>query len=326
MKYWAKLIVIIILSFSSSAKAEFEWITYTLDNDLFLGNDSGYTNGLYIALYDTKEKDSLPKPSWMLKPLEWTISKEGSLASINSYTIGQSMFTPEDITIANPGADDLPYSGLLFLNNSYLVVNDTFADKIGTTLGIVGPSSFAEDAQKLVHKAIGADDPLGWDTQLEDELVFQFERSRAWRTWVSDNERWDLVTSAELSLGTLSSSVATGLMIRYGSGLKGSYASNLFIKTRTTNPLSFDGHWNVYIGINAGYQFNMIFLDGNTFRNGRSIDYKQESIGTTLGFSYSWNEYSFAFALNDLNILSEESEEQLEGLTQYGTLTFAVKF
>lgn len=321
-----KLFVFLILLFPILVQADFDWISYTIDNDLFLGNDSGYTNGIYVSLYDLEEEGERPIPSWMLQPLLWSLPAEQSPGAVNSFTFGQTIITPEDITIEVPSEEDLPYAGLLFVNNTYLSINKQYADKTSTTIGVVGSLSLAEQSQNLVHALTGSDEAKGWDTQLENELVFQFSRARAWRSWASESEQWDLITASEFSIGTISSSVDAGMILRYGKNLIGSYAIPLLDSTRTTNPVAINGDWYIYSGIKIGYLFNQIFTDGNSFRDSRSIDYDHEFISLIFGLAYSWNDYSLAFALNDSNIISDQSEEQLKDLTQYGTLTFSVKF
>ena len=35
-----------------------------------------------------------------------------------AWTLGQEIFTPDDITLINPPADDQPYAGVLFLDST----------------------------------------------------------------------------------------------------------------------------------------------------------------------------------------------------------------
>ncbi len=77
-------------------------------------------------------------------------------------------------------------------------------------------------------------------------------------------------------------------------------------------------------GAKFGYTFNQIFTDGNKFRDAASIDYNRESLGLGLGFAWSWQNYSLTFAINERNILqSSDTDEALEDLTQFGTLTYS---
>ena len=322
---WKTVFLSVFVSFSSLASAEVDWVSVTLDNDLFVDSDNGYTNGLYVSLYDVgRHSNQLPSHDFWVSPLMWSMPQETIKGSINAYMIGQTMSTPSDISIADPIENELPYSALLSLTNSYMTVSPDHADRVSTTIGIVGPAALGEEAQKLVHGIIGADEPQGWDTQLHNELVFQFSRARTWRSWVSGSGNYDLLTNADLSLGTIKSSLDTGMTVRYGKDLINSYATTLFSNSRISNPVTVEGGWFVYAGVKAGYIFNQIFTDGNTYRDSRSIDYDHEYVGLTAGFSYGWENVSLTFAINDANIIQNgDKAEALDNLTQYGTLTFA---
>ncbi len=317
-----KYILVFFLFFPSVSKAEFDWISFTYDNDFFLGDDSGYTNGLFFSLYELENSDKKIEPSWMLSPLKWSIESESALSKINSYTVGQVIITPDDITQKVPPSNSTPYAGMLFLNDTYISSNKKYADAIRVTLGVVGPISGAEHVQKEIHRIVGANDPKGWDTQLNNELVFQFSRARAWRSWVSENQRFDIVNMLDVSLGTISSSVSASSMIRYGKNLEKSYETILYAQKRTSNPVSVKKeHWNVFASIYTKYLFNSIFLDGNTFEKSRSVDYDPKHLGMALGFSYSWNNYIVSLAINNFN----QGDKERKNLDRFGTFTIAIK-
>ncbi len=323
------LIVLIILSainFSSSA-AEYDWVSTTLDNDLFVGTDNGYTNGIYVSLFETGQKAGVkPDNDWLVNPLIWSMPEVKGRSVINSYMFGQTMITPSDINIVDPDQNEIPYSALLAVNNSYVTYDSSVADLVSTTVGIVGPLALGEETQSLIHRIIGSDDPQGWDTQLENELVFQFSRARLWRTWVSENKKFDLLVKAETNLGTISSDINAGATFRYGKGLDDSYVTSIYSSSRVINPSAINRGWYVFSRISSGYTFNQIYTDGNTFRNSRSIDYEKEFVELSLGFTYSWEKYSISFSVTDANILQSGVEkETLQNLTQYGSLTFAWK-
>jgi hypothetical protein len=325
MKGIFTLVSLFFILFSINLKAETDWVTVTIDNDLFVGNDSGYTNGIYLSFFDVGDsKNEIPKHDFWVAPLMWSMPKNGTLGAVNSYMLGQTMSTPSDITVVIPDENELPYSALLALTNSYITVTPTYADRVSTSIGIVGPLALGEESQKLVHKIIGSDEPQGWDTQLENELVFQLSRGRTWRSWVSDSDNMDFLTSADLSVGTIQSSISAGITIRYGKDLINSYATTLLNNSRTSNPSAIKGAWYIYGGLQTGYVFNQIFTDGNTFRDSRSIDYDKQFVGLTFGIAYSWENTSFTFAINDSNIIQSGKEQKtLEDLTQYGTITLA---
>ena len=323
MSYIKKLILIFYLLFPMLAQAEFDWVSFTLDNDFFLNYDNGYTNGFFISLYSLQKEKKKPSPSLILKPLIWSMPKGECFLNVNSYTLGQVIITPEDLTLKKQNNNEAAYAGLVFLNNSYLSVSSDYADKISTIIGIVGPLSRAEQTQKTIHKMLGAKKPQGWDTQLENKFVFEFTRARAWRAWHSDKDNFDIITTSELTLGNLSSSIGMGMFFRFGMNLSKSYATTLYNNTRTTNPLSVKkGDWNIYMGTFSKYVFNDILSNGDTLKDSHSINYKHIRVGALFGLSYAWSNYSLSFAINDMNIAHSKLIDELE---QYGTLTFAMK-
>lgn len=315
----------LILTAALPLRAESDWASVTLDNDLFVGKDRGYTNGFYVSLYDTGDMfDRIVNHRFWVTPLMWSMPKDEIIGAVNAYKIGQTLSTPSDINIVVPGENELPYSSLLAFTNSYITVKPAYADMVSTSIGIVGPAALGEETQKLVHRFLGSDEPQGWGTQLENELVFQLSRGRTWRAWVSESGHLDFLPNAEFAVGTISSAVIAGITVRYGRDLDSSYATTLLNSSRTANPSAVNGGWYVYGGIQAGYTFNQVFTDGNTFRDSRSIDYDHDHVGAAAGIAYSWQNRALAFTVNDSDILRNGSgEETLENLTQYGTITFA---
>ncbi len=301
---------------------EAEWFAVTVDNDLLIGNDNGYTNGIFVSWFDAGSQNDRFEPHWMAAPLSWSVDMESAKTALQVYTLGQIMVTPEDITIENPPIDEIPYSGSLLLNYTFITSAESYADSIGTVIGIVGPSSGAEATQILVHDLVGADEPEGWDTQLEDEVVFQLSRGRLWRTWSASDDRTDLLVLGEAGLGTLSSFIASAMLVRFGSDLSSTFETPLLINSRSANPAAIEGGWYLFAGVRFEYVFNLIYTDGNTYRDSRSIDYDQSQIGVTTGLAYSWENVSATFALYDSNL----SDDSTRDVTRFGTLTFGWRY
>nr|WP_264193954.1 lipid A deacylase LpxR family protein [Marinomonas algarum] len=310
---------------STVASADTNWLSATLDNDFFVNEDNGYTNGIFVSLYDLNSEDETThQPSFWVSPLTWSLPDRPVSNAFNAYSFGQTLMTPFNIEEKVPGPDTFPYSALLSFTNTYIAIGSDHADRLSTTLGVVGPIAMGKESQKAVHRVVDAKMPQGWDTQLENELVFEFSRGRTWRSWVSENENADLLTGANISLGTLRSSVSTGFVVRYGRGLASSFATVLLSQSRTSNPIAVDQGWFVYAGVEMTMIGNQIFTDGNTFRDSRSIDYDHNYNVFTSGITYAWEDMSLAFAINAPFSLTEESQNNdLDKFTRYGTLTLA---
>jgi len=301
---------------------ESNWFAVTIDNDLLVGNDNGYTNGIYFSWFEVGDKNERHIPHWLVAPLSWSLDVESTKKSIHAYSIGQIMVTPEDITIETPPLNEMPYSGALLFNYTYIGVEAAHADSVGTVIGIVGPSSGAEATQTWVHDLVGSEEPQGWDTQLQDEFVFQLSRARLWRTWNASDDRMDLLVLGEAGLGTLSSFVASAMLFRWGDDLSRTFATPLLINTRSANPAAIKGGWYFFAGTRFEYIFNAIYTDGNTYRDSRSIDYDQSQIGLTTGLAYSWENVLITFALYESNT----SDEATRDISRFGTLTIGWQY
>ncbi len=297
------------------------WFTFTLDNDLFIGRDDGYTNGVYFSLHNAGLAKEAPEPGLLISPLAFLFEKKAPLFSLNSWTFGQTMVTPEDITAENPDPRDVPYSGLIFLSNSFIRAWENEASKYTFAFGMVGPSSLAEESQRIVHKTIGSEIPQGWDYQLKDEFVFQLEYGRMWRRWLLE-DRADLILLADLALGTIETFASSGTFVRFGNDLEYTYVTPSLRATRTVNPIAIDGGWFVFAGFNAHLYARRIFVDGNTFKESRSTELDHTQFSFAAGFTFSWKRLSASIAMENAHIL----EDSPDAVSRYGSLTLAWKY
>lgn len=329
MKTITNIITIIGVSLVSMAlqateKSDNQWVSVTIDNDAFVGNDSGYSNGLFISTFDinatTNKKSS---NDFWVKPLMWSMPNNNLTHVVNSYSFGQSLNTPSDIKIKNPSKSELPYSALLAMSNSYITISPEVADIAITTLGVVGSIAFGKEVQSSIHNIIGANKPQGWHTQIKNEVVFELNRGRSYRVWTTEQDNFDILLNSRGSIGTIETSIDIGTYFRYGNNLAQSHPTTLLATSRISNPIAIKG-WYLFFGTRWGYMFNHIAVDGNTFRDSRSIDYQHRYVSLSTGFAYTWNDLSVTLAINDFNILQEnEGEAALADLTEFGTISFS---
>src|SRR5690606_39181953 len=92
----------------------------TLENDVFAGTDMNYTNGAHF-LWDFTDAATFSTigslPEWAEKIAEKTPLEGGdSLAKGASIALGQSIFTPSDISRSDLIEADRPYAGWTYLN------------------------------------------------------------------------------------------------------------------------------------------------------------------------------------------------------------------
>lgn len=256
-------------------------LNFILENDIFYEFDRHYTNGIRL-LYEPGL--SAAKPEWPIKiarSVPW-FPKQGAIH--HGYAFGQSMFTPNDITIENPPLDDRPYAGWLYCAVSLGVESGQQLDMLTLTAGVVGPSSLAEESQTYIHAIVDADEPKGWDTQLDDELGLVISSQRSWRgisTISLSESQLDLTPHLGLALGNVFTYVNGGLTLRYGRQLPDDYGPPR-IQPGLTGSGDFspvdDFGWYFFAGIECRAVAQNIFLDGNTFHDSRSVD-KEPLVG-----------------------------------------------
>src|SRR3546814_21189367 len=84
------------------------------------------------------------------------------------------MYTPSDITVADPDPEDQPYAGWLY--GTAGLINDLATGEgtrtqtsVQLSLGVVGPAALGEQVQKALHTVIDSPEPQGWDHPLRNE-------------------------------------------------------------------------------------------------------------------------------------------------------------
>lgn len=194
---------------------------FTFENDLFAGEDTGYTNGVGIT-YATRDFESFNSagsvPGWMSALFGRTyIETAPERRRAAAHMFFQMMQTPEDITRPELQRDDLPYVGLLAYQGTMYSWNRRDADQLSAYLGWVGSGAVGEQAQSGVHRLIGADQPEGWDNQIGNEPVVRLELQRSRRLAFTEPDmgtEFDAIALGRVGVGNLLSSMEAGLIVR----------------------------------------------------------------------------------------------------------------
>jgi len=300
-------------------------LNLSLENDLFAGRDLGYTNGVRIAY--TLPEDKMPKLVKNSANHILQFNKEGK--RYITAALGQQIYTPSDISKTEFIKNDYLYAGWLY--GSLGVISDAGStyDSSTISLGVVGPSSQAEQTQTFVHKVKGVQKPMGWDNQLKDEPGAIFSYERKWReAYRREFFGWDFdsIPHAGFNLGNVHTDATIGTTLRLGRHLPLDYGptrlqpsmagSDLFIPAKGFNYYFFTILEMRAVGRN-------IFLDGNTFQNGPHLDkrtfVKDAQVGVSLTYKDSKISYTHIFQ-------SREFKGQDDSVTEYGVLTFSHSF
>jgi hypothetical protein len=243
------------------------------ENDIFDNSDHDYTNGIELT-YTTSPQGT---PDWAIRTANWLFFFKDKIDVRTRYAVGQNIYTPSHLNMANPSLTDRPYAG--FLYGSFGLVGDSgrYLDQLQITLGMIGPNSFADKTQIWMHAIIKDKKPLGWATQLHNEpgLVVQYERSIK---LVPPKSFLGLIFDAEphygVAVGNVYDYANIGAMARLGFNLPGDYGP-LRIEPSLPGSNFFEptGAFGAYVfaGVDGRAIARNLFLDGNSFVASRSV-------------------------------------------------------
>ena len=273
-----------------------EWGTLTLEyeNDLFAGEDRYYTSGVRGSWLSPDDRI----PRWVRSGAELApfFSKRGELKL--SYSLGQNMYTPEDIEREDPPPGDRPYAGWLYFTVGIGSETPRRVDRLQLSIGIVGPASLADKTQREIHRFTGSPQPAGWDTQLSNEPTLMLSFERQWRSWLGfgdDGWGWDLTPHVGGAVGNVFTKVNTGFTFRLGRHLPLDWGppriqpalpgSGLFRSRAAFG-------WYLFAGLDGRAVVRDIFLDGNTFQDSRSADKRpfvgEAQVGGAVNITRRW--------------------------------------
>jgi hypothetical protein len=283
-----------------------------LENDYFAGTDSGYSSGLKLS-WSSAVQDQYPKyafPHFLLYPIIRHVPFEQRLDRMRNITfsLGQNIFTPEDIETEELVEDDRPYAGISYLTMGFHTRIPSQMDSVEVMLGLVGPSSGAEGCQKSIHQMFDDIEPMGWDNQLKNEPVIglMYEHKKKLKAPDPDGGfGYDMILNTGGGIGNVLTYYNLGLMFRTGWNLPNDFG------VMPIRPISsFNGaveNTSAHLSSKIGIQFfasvegravlRNIFLDGNTFTDSHSVDKKPVvgDIMTGVNINLGQGQLSFAY-------------------------------
>ncbi|MBV8900400.1 MAG: lipid A deacylase LpxR family protein, partial [Verrucomicrobia bacterium] len=161
-------------------------LTSVEENDVFtpIGQDQHYTQGAKLVYLSP----SLDPGSCWAQPFDWLHSiwlfgrPQFPDDRIEWTVLGQSLFTPKDLSRSNPSTRDRPYAGWLYTGINFVQDNNrrelTSFEILG---GVVGSYALGRQTQNDFHEFQGGHKAFGWGYQLKNEFGFVASWERKWR-------------------------------------------------------------------------------------------------------------------------------------------------
>ena len=319
----------LLLATSSVHAEETGGLFVRIDNDIFTGTDRDYTSGVQLgstsATVESFDDTQLaPSMRWANDKLRW-LQPKGFDENNVTWTIGQRMYTPEDWSRSEPDPLDRPYAGLLFAGLTYIGRDSHSMRSTSLDVGIVGPSALAEQTQRVVHKAVGADKFLGWDHQLSDEPVLRILHERFRRWDIKPTRRFgDFTTHFGGSIGNLTTFANAGAELRIGKSLPDNFGTATTLSYGQNTP---PARWGAsssrpsihgFVAVDARAVVHDVTLDGNTWRDSASVEREPLAAELALGVALDWRAWQ---ATLGATYRTKEYETQ-DREASFGTLTF----
>jgi lipid A 3-O-deacylase len=315
--YLKFLIIFFFLIFSHtesySQKASSKEIGLLSDNDLYTSTyrDRYYTNGTafyYRFVVENSEK---------------------LLKKINSFEIGQKMFTPNRMNIKKLENQDRPYAGYSYVNfSNQLFFKNNNALKITFEISVIGEAAKARDLQNFIHDIYGFERNSGWDTQIEAGINGNINASYLKSFQKEKAKIMDLSFKNSVELGTAFTNVSSSIYCRLNLSkkeLQPMSNSILFESNLNLDPSIAQKELFLFVKPKGLIQFYDATLQGGLFYDNSPLTYKPKPFVFEIesGICYSTNRFNLKYSIVTY---SKKNSELIDDSHTYGTLQIAYKF
>lgn len=303
-------------------------------NDGFANSDDQFTNGVSVRQHSALA-DSLDATDGTLgigKSLARRIlPSDSNLHYRETTAFGQNLQTPDDIIRNDVILNDVPYVGMVGWSSNYVAFDDRRLRGFGLMIGFVGKPALGEPLQSAAHRLTGANDPKGWDNQLDFEPLLNLHLTHKRKLWSLPGFSGAL--SIDAALGNFFTLGQAGFEATLGDAPSGF----LFQPVPIGRGLDFDatlrepGRTYTYASVTArvtGIGFALP-REGNLLRNGNEwtddniIDPERRVYQLVLGLHHErprWGLH-FSFWLSSDTIKGEGKGPVAGSQNSFGTIT-----
>jgi lipid A 3-O-deacylase len=338
MRLFVRCLVLLAVAAATTAGAQeperWQFRQFQIENDVFWlpysqPGDRFYTSGLRVAFAKgifAPGSDESRMPAWLR-------SVRKACASCVIYpnlSIGQQIFTPEDLENPDPQPGERPWAAWLYSGFGATVdptekTRHEFELQFGTT----GDAALGEFVQGLWHDLVNSPEPEGWHNQFGPDLGingsynYQHILLEAPDGNVTD---WDFVPSVKAAVGTMMTYAGVGATFRVGRNVTDFPYSSLRPGDRTVTVRELQ-KFEIYgfVGLDIRAVAYNYFLEGALWEDELyTVDPERYVWDFTFGFTARYRQFNLTYAIVRRSEEFERSVGTDNGVHSFGSLSLTV--
>ena len=301
-----------------------------LENDNFLFSDDNYTSGVGFS-WASDDAATYKHKNWVptiIRGMSFlpTVGEQ-PYRNFISLTLGHEIYSPDDIESPIPPPDEQPYAGVIFVDSTIYSHGPRSLHGYTLRLGCVGPCSGAERLQKWLHDLSGDPIPKGWDTQLSNEFLINFDyqyHRRIYRHAEPHRFNYDFAMKTGGGFGNYYIGADVGAVARVGYRMPDNYgdanlrAGGTAMVIAPAPPPTRGWRAYAFLGASGFVVGRFLPTDGNTFKNSPRVERSNFMGNLSSGLVVSYGRFIGTWTVNNIAGLTRVSDSRSR---DYATLT-----
>lgn len=319
--------------------------TIQIENDVFnriWPSDRDYTSGVRVGWLSPAITEMSPGfVALTTVPTFFGEATPDSVIRRFALSVGQAMYTPENVYTSQPIYNDRPYAAWLYASFALQYTYKRHDSKAGVDepirldtlqldVGVIGPAAGGEFVQNNFHTLIGVSQSYGWANQLHNEPTLGLTFERRWRTGravlIEDPKlEVDFIPRIGASLGNVATYAGVGGTARIGKNLRDDFGPT---RARPALPGSEafigDGSfgWYLFAGFDGTAVARNIFLDGNTDGHSLRVSHRPFVGEVQFGLAILYR----GMRLSYTQVLRTPEFFERERFQQFGSLNLTFRY
>lgn len=140
------------------------------ENDFFTARDFYYSQGINLEFCS---------PALLNNPVNLLLPKLKNSCNTFGLALEHAVYTPSSIRNTEILYNDHPFAAYIMLKTYLISIDTLHSQRLSSTFSIggIGPVASGDAMQKSIHKWLKNIEPLGWEHQIENDVVLNYQLS-----------------------------------------------------------------------------------------------------------------------------------------------------